>query len=583
MPWTSLMDSRLFWASEESGASSAGAPSLPKSDYPGSAYGGFGSASWNTGPLDTAPGETPPSMEGNTFLSYGHALEPGSVASQAMYAAVPPSHSDERAWMPPGSVPRRPTVLTPNAFAAGQRGWDRAPVAQPQMPFDGGRPDLYAMHSHTPHAVQVPPAARAQHHDRTNEEITTLFIAGFPEDITEREFGNMFLFARGYEASMLKLPQATASARGEDVSDASTSSRVRQIIGFVKFRTRTDAVDARDLLNGFRIDPERGSILKAELAKKNLHMKRQASLVVRPPEPYVQTPTSATAMRSPWSAEPSAGGAAAYGASGADDLGDRRSAAYARLGTTPGVSPSDSWSPHIGAQRMPSDTPATAGVLPGDADATSAEGARTVGDATSQLGGLSLSGEAPARTSNSPLPDWLRSALDTDEDPKARVRGPSRSLPEPRLNPDQVQLPKQKSAPVAPVRPSPEPSRLGESASGASSAPVFSMSTSPGEDAGGPLQSRMEPAIRSPGPLEQLANPMEQSPGGANRLSVPGTLHPHMPAVQSPGALSRSPNSVSDAFAAATPEPASASPVNEDIEEASKLEQEYVFIPDPAD
>ena len=85
------MDSRLFWASEESGASSAGAPSLPKSDYPGSAYGGFGSASWNTGPLDTAPGETPPSMEGNTFLSYGHALEPGSVASQAMYAAVPPS------------------------------------------------------------------------------------------------------------------------------------------------------------------------------------------------------------------------------------------------------------------------------------------------------------------------------------------------------------------------------------------------------------------------------------------------------------------------------------------------------------
>ena len=39
-----------------------------------------------------------------------------------------------------------------------------------------------------------------------SEEITTVFIVGFPDDMTEREFANMFLFARGFEASTLKIP-----------------------------------------------------------------------------------------------------------------------------------------------------------------------------------------------------------------------------------------------------------------------------------------------------------------------------------------------------------------------------------------
>ncbi|KAJ9094864.1 hypothetical protein QFC19_007793 [Naganishia cerealis] len=38
------------------------------------------------------------------------------------------------------------------------------------------------------------------------EEISTIFIVGFPDDITEREFANMFLFAPGFEASSLKYP-----------------------------------------------------------------------------------------------------------------------------------------------------------------------------------------------------------------------------------------------------------------------------------------------------------------------------------------------------------------------------------------
>lgn len=48
----------------------------------------------------------------------------------------------------------------------------------------------------------------------------------------------------------------------------------KQIIGFAKFRTRAEALDARDTLQGRRIDIEKGAVLKAEMAKKNLHTKR---------------------------------------------------------------------------------------------------------------------------------------------------------------------------------------------------------------------------------------------------------------------------------------------------------------------
>lgn len=48
----------------------------------------------------------------------------------------------------------------------------------------------------------------------------------------------------------------------------------KQIIGFAKFRTRQEALEARDILQGRRVDIERGAVLKAEMAKKNLHTKR---------------------------------------------------------------------------------------------------------------------------------------------------------------------------------------------------------------------------------------------------------------------------------------------------------------------
>ena len=51
----------------------------------------------------------------------------------------------------------------------------------------------------------------------------------------------------------------------------------KQIIGFAKFRTREDANTARDILSGRKIDVGRGSVLKAEIAKKNLHIKKSVS------------------------------------------------------------------------------------------------------------------------------------------------------------------------------------------------------------------------------------------------------------------------------------------------------------------
>ncbi|KAI5119598.1 hypothetical protein M0805_005768 [Coniferiporia weirii] len=175
------------------------------------------------------------------------------------------------------------------------------------------------------------------------EEISTIFVVGFPEDMQEREFQNMFTFSSGFEAATLKIPNKDSTAYGTnapstangvnstgrgvfqlgypfngpndpynlltvnqggvvvDSRDGTTASWPssdpndlsgglnsnsmnaqgpnpgpprKQIIGFAKFRTRAEALAARDLLQGRRVDIEKGAVLKAEMAKKNLHTKR---------------------------------------------------------------------------------------------------------------------------------------------------------------------------------------------------------------------------------------------------------------------------------------------------------------------
>lgn len=196
--------------------------------------------------------------------------------------------------------------------------------------------------------------------------------------MSEREFQNMFLFAPGFEAALLKIPASTAATRERDaaavaavsalaatlpapplptsgttsltrqgtrpphsvdtsaasyhtdqrgvnadshahqpiegverVSSALTAAALtatattatlanqtnkKQIIGFARFKSRSDAILARDTLSGRKIDIEKGCILKAEIAKKDLHIKRSPSdpMGVRPAEPFPYPHSSAS-------------------------------------------------------------------------------------------------------------------------------------------------------------------------------------------------------------------------------------------------------------------------------------------------
>lgn len=38
----------------------------------------------------------------------------------------------------------------------------------------------------------------------STDDVTTIFVVGFPDDMHEREFQNMFIFAKGFEAASLK-------------------------------------------------------------------------------------------------------------------------------------------------------------------------------------------------------------------------------------------------------------------------------------------------------------------------------------------------------------------------------------------
>lgn len=197
------------------------------------------------------------------------------------------------------------------------------------------------------------------------EEISTIFVVGFPEDMQEREFQNMFTFSPGFEAATLKIPNKEFTSYGGLIGAAPSSAVTpavgvganglrgafhyaglndpynmvtvnqggvvvdggrdggmaswpaaaplnvnddltgphylgpginigmsgglnaggalgsganlpprKQIIGFAKFRSREEALAARDVLQGRRVDIEKGAVLKAEMAKKNLHTKR---------------------------------------------------------------------------------------------------------------------------------------------------------------------------------------------------------------------------------------------------------------------------------------------------------------------
>ncbi|KAG0041288.1 hypothetical protein BGZ83_002045 [Gryganskiella cystojenkinii] len=125
------------------------------------------------------------------------------------------------------------------------------------------------------------------------EEISTIFVVGFPEDMQEREFQNMFVFTPGFEAATLKIPHKDVQEDDALTLGVNGVNPRKQIIGFAKFRSHQEALQARDVLNGRRVDAEKGSLLKAEMAKKNLHTRRGLSNeLVATPGPSPMTSAS---------------------------------------------------------------------------------------------------------------------------------------------------------------------------------------------------------------------------------------------------------------------------------------------------
>ncbi|KAG0175450.1 hypothetical protein DFQ28_009164 [Apophysomyces sp. BC1034] len=101
------------------------------------------------------------------------------------------------------------------------------------------------------------------------EDVMTIFVVGFPDNMQEREFQNMFTFSPGFEAASLKW-----HCKDGDEDFPATGGGKKQMIGFARFRTRLEAMEAVEVLSGKKVDQDKGAVLKAEMAKKNLHIKR---------------------------------------------------------------------------------------------------------------------------------------------------------------------------------------------------------------------------------------------------------------------------------------------------------------------
>lgn len=245
--------------------------------------------------------------QGNSVARNGSELPVGIDMFTAAHDARTSTGASNWEWGTAPMVPRVPVSSEPvddctysSVPSTMHLGW--APNVKPMSGVPHGLDTLPMRSIQAPYSSSYGLHGRKDTfaNERPTQEITTLFLAGFPDDITEREFANMFLFARGFEASMLKYPTINGAQKSEESADSrraneklrttgsekemreseSHTSRNKQIIGFAKFSTREEALQARDVLNGFRIDSDRGCILKAELAKKNLHTKRSVPFVV---------------------------------------------------------------------------------------------------------------------------------------------------------------------------------------------------------------------------------------------------------------------------------------------------------------
>ncbi|XP_010545616.1 PREDICTED: U2 small nuclear ribonucleoprotein B'' [Tarenaya hassleriana] len=127
--------------------------------------------------------------------------------------------------------------------------WPGAAAPPPPAPVPAAAPPPPPVH-------HPPPPGLVDSHSRPHyDELRTIFIAGLPDDVKERELQNLLRWLPGYEASQVNF-------KGE------------KPMGFALFSTAQFAVAAKDTLQDLVFDADSKSVLHTEMAKKNLFVKR---------------------------------------------------------------------------------------------------------------------------------------------------------------------------------------------------------------------------------------------------------------------------------------------------------------------
>ncbi|XP_020675434.1 cell wall integrity protein scw1 [Dendrobium catenatum] len=105
-----------------------------------------------------------------------------------------------------------------------------------------------------PPSISTPPSIAVPARP-TNDEVRTIFIAGLPADVKERELHNLLRWLPGFEASQI-------------------NSKGDLPMGFALFSTAQHAMAAKTALQDLVFDADSKSALHTEMAKKNLFVKR---------------------------------------------------------------------------------------------------------------------------------------------------------------------------------------------------------------------------------------------------------------------------------------------------------------------
>ncbi|XP_073057920.1 uncharacterized protein [Primulina eburnea] len=134
------------------------------------------------------------------------------------------------------------------------------PYYQPTPPPSPGT--YHQPPSAVSHPIHVQPQfvtyASPLYPQSSNDQLRTLFVAGFPEVVKPREIYNLFREFPGYQSSNLRSPTSSNS----------------QPFAFATFVDQQSAVMALQALSGIVFYLEKGSTLYIDLAKSNSRSKR---------------------------------------------------------------------------------------------------------------------------------------------------------------------------------------------------------------------------------------------------------------------------------------------------------------------